>query len=178
MVVVAIISVLLTSAYRDRKTDSAPATQPIAQEAEAGSARLFGQIDKLESGKDGRIGAAVQLLENVTGQDNLEEAHLIDGSCTLDQIEQNKCLNSMFYLHPTGKSVMLPIAPDAEIRVYARVSGGGMSVDSQGSVYLETITSAAFVSGYKDSSARPMDTSYRVTTKNGVIVRLEEVLTP
>jgi len=114
--------------------------------ATEGSATLFGEITSLNKGGE-KIEAVIQLDEWVKGQDDQEQAALVDGQCTLQQIESDACLNNPFYLRKTDKTITLQVDDNADIETYAREPRGGMLISPKtGNIYMEKISLEKFTS--------------------------------
>jgi hypothetical protein len=142
-----------------------------------GSATLFGSINSLY--KDGKkTEAAVRLAEWVKGQDDQEQAALVDGQCTLQQIESHACLNNPFYLRKTDKTIIIQVADKADIETYAREPRGGMLISPKtGNTYMEKISLEKFVEWYGQQTYLK-ETPYYFTTQNGVIMAIKEQYVP
>lgn len=161
--------------------DTTPAaTNDESVVAQPGAAFLTGQISSLQN-INGQITANVQLVETFNGQDSMEQAALIDGACTLDQIESGACLNSPFYSRSTKKNLTLTIDPDAMITVYAREPRGGMLINADGTTYTANITGKAFADMYTQQ-AKAGDafskTLYSIHINGNGITQIKEKLTP
>ena len=144
--------------------------------APVGTAFLFGQINNIST-NNSKIMIDIGLEENENDQDNQEQAALADGTCTLDQIETDACLNNPFYIYKTGKVISVPLDNGADIEVYARDASGGMLVDKNSNIYLQKISLQKFVEEYGNKTI-DSGTSYTVATKGGVIIGLKEWYTP
>jgi len=142
-----------------------------------GSATLFGEIKSLN--KDGeKIEAVIKLDEWVKGQDDQEQAALVDGQCTLEQIETSACLGDPFYLRKTDKTITLQVDNKGDIEVYAREPRGGMLASPKtGNIYMEKISLEKFVEWYEQQTYLK-ETPYYFTTKNGVITAIKEQYVP
>lgn len=143
--------------------------------AEPGTAVLFGSISDIKMENE-KSNVTIKLIESVKGQDDQELAALVDGTCTLDQIEKNTCLNNPVYLRKTSKKISLSLNKDADIRLYAREARGGMKVDVNGQVYLEQISVQDFVAMLQNTDDAPWlkDIFYDFTTSQGVVMRIQE----
>jgi hypothetical protein len=154
--------------------------QPRVQEAFSSfNARLLGRITEISS-TDGIKTAKVDLLENVKGEQNMENAAIADGVCTIEQVNKSECLNNPFYIRDLDKSLDLKIAPQVSIQMYAREPRGGMLVDEANQIYLEDVPISRFIEQY----AQAGQTSYLYLIpfyfgiEGGEIVRIQEKYIP
>src|SRR5207244_2779386 len=97
IVLILIISIVLCLYFIKTINPTPINKQDAGTFAAKGSALLFGQITSLHL-EGGKVDANVQLMEDVQGQDNQEQAALEDSTCSLEQIENDQCLNNPFYL--------------------------------------------------------------------------------
>ncbi len=147
------------------------------QKNSADSATLFGEIKSLNKAGE-KIEAVIQLDEWVKGQDDQEQAALVDGQCTLQQIESDTCLNNAFYLRKTDKTITLQVDNNGDIETYAREPRGGMLASPKtGNIYMEGISLEKFVEWYEQQTYLK-ETPYYFSTNNGVIVAIKEQYVP
>lgn len=156
-------------------------TQPAPTQTEFPSTetRLFGRISQVNT-SNGKNIIKIDLLNNIEGQQNMEDAAVADGVCTLDQVQKSECLNNPFYIQQTGKTAELELDPQATIQLYARKGSDGMLVNKEGSIYLEEISVASFMQQYAEgsSSGSLHEIPFYFGIEKGRIVQIQEKYTP
>lgn len=141
--------------------------------------RLLGRISQIDTLNNKNI-VTVELLENIEGQQNMENAAIADGVCTLDQVQKSDCLNNPFYIRQTGKTLDLEFDPKANIQAYARESGGGMLVNKDSAPYLQRMSIATFMEQYAqaDDSSYLHDIPFYFGINDGKIIHIQEKYVP
>jgi hypothetical protein len=177
--IVAIVILVLAGGYliwsRSLNTQSA-ATQIDFSSTET---RLFGRISQVDT-SSGKNVVKIELLENIEGQQNMENAAVADGVCTLDQVQKNECFNNPLYILQTGKTLDLEFDPQANIQTYARESTGGMLVNKDGAIYLQEISVVKFMQQYAQAAGSSYlhEIPFYFGIEGDKIIRVQEKYAP
>lgn len=177
--IVALVVIVLAGGYllssRSYNTHSAP-TQTAFSSTKT---QLFGRILQVDT-SNGKNVIKIELLENIEGQQNMENAAIVDGVCTLEQVQKNECLNNPIYIQQTGKTAELELDSQATIQLYARKGPDGMLVDKEGSIYLEEISVANFMQQYTEGSTSSYlhEVPFYFGIEKDKIVLIQEKYTP
>ncbi|MEO5927045.1 MAG: hypothetical protein ABIO72_00035 [Patescibacteria group bacterium] len=141
--------------------------------------RLFGRVSQADT-SSGKNVVKVELLQNIEGQQNMENAAIADGVCTLDQVQKNECLNNPFYIQRTENTLDLELDPQVNIQVYAREAGGGMLVDKNSAPYLQQMPVTKFMGQYMQASGSNYlhGIPFYFGIKKNKIVRVQEKYVP
>lgn len=146
---------------------------------EVGYANLVGRISSITY-KNGKVEANFELLENFQSNDMTEQALLIDGKCTLETIENNKCSESFFYYRPTKKYLTFTLDNNIILRVFPTGQSYDYTPDDTGMIQIPL---NLFIDTYnkiqKDHIAPyAVDIPYLIKLRGNNIISLEEILTP
>ena len=177
--IVALAVVVLAGGYFfwSRSLDMKSAATQI--EFSSTETRLFGRISQIDTSNGTHI-AKIELLENIEGQQNMENAAIADGVCTLDQVQKSECLNNPFYIRQIGKVLDLELDPKANIRMYAREPRGGMLVDAQSRTYVEQKSLEQFTDLLTQNNPPDYlrDIPFYFGIEGGKVVRIQEKYVP
>lgn len=171
--------VVFALGYSMRSHEAAPGPARVQISFPANVFRLFGRVAKITS-IDGKAVAKITLLENIDGQQDMENAAVADGVCTLQQVEKYECFSNPSYIRETGKTLDLKIDAQADIQMYARESRGGTLVNENGEIYFEQKSLEQFreLFAQADQYSYIKDISFYFGIKDDMIVRVQEKYQP
>lgn len=177
--IVVLVVVVLAGGYFLWSRNSSVKSTATQIEFSSTETRLLGRISQIDT-SNGKNIVKVALLENIGGQQNMENAAIADGVCTLDQVQKSECLNNPFYIRETGKALDLEFDPKANIQAYAREPGGGMLVNKDSAPYLQQMYIAKFTEQYTqaDGSSYLHDIPFYFGIEGSKIVRVQEKYVP
>lgn len=127
-------------------------------------AHLSASIQNLQA--DG--GVDLRLLEWMDGA-KAEQAALASGDCSLEHIERDECLPNGFFIRDTDVSLSLPLAPYALLRIILPGSDGNPTLRNVDLPRLKR---------YLEDAIPEARIPFTVTTRNGIIVAIEERYVP
>lgn len=143
--------------------------------APTGTAVLYGRnVEVSKAG--GPRSISFELVQWVSNDGDAEQAALEEGECTLEDVEQDSCLYSGFYIRKTGKQMVLPVIEEPTIRVLARYECS-LHPDIQERAYQRRV-SLAILDGLMHGDEYMPEIPFIFTTSDGAIIAIEEHYVP